>query len=205
LIFTLSGKKILFIHIPKCGGSSIEQALNDLSDEPILLEHKTSSLPHLWGQYNNDQLQHLTYKEIQRQGYCAADFDFIFSIVRNPAKRLISEINWQLSHEFFQYSFSIKNIHEQFFSNDEHRFCHYKWQYDYLDDVPENTFIAKLEDLDPLIFFLNKRYNVNIRLSMSNQSSKILTPEKLTTKAAQAFNQIVEYESLLLSNIGINY
>lgn len=82
-------KKIIFLHVPKTGGSSIEKALGLHPSEV------SDTLKYLSG--GKEQYQHLTLPEIfqikgaECQGYEA------FGIIRNPLSRMISEYKWRVS------------------------------------------------------------------------------------------------------------
>jgi hypothetical protein len=99
--------KVIFIHIPKCAGQSVEETfLNDLQlswdDHRYLFgcfEKPTS-----WTKNIPGRIAHLTAKEI-------LDFKFLpieifnsfykFSIVRDPVQRLVSSWNYLVPEENF--------------------------------------------------------------------------------------------------------
>lgn len=78
-------KKCIFIHIPKCAGTSIEQFIKD---------HGRNDLQFI-GLYQNRSLHHLTAIElkiiIKEQIF---HHYYKFSVVRNPYDRLLSEYYW---------------------------------------------------------------------------------------------------------------
>jgi hypothetical protein len=83
---------ILFIHIPKTGGTSIEKYFENKSN--IKMSHKN-----LYSSNNeilyNHTLQHLTYNEIYNiKNILHIDFNNvnIITVVRNPYERIISEL-----------------------------------------------------------------------------------------------------------------
>lgn len=87
-----SDRNLLFIHIPKTGGTSVEKALGlfgdwQLEDQSHLfgLIQSPQLLAHGWG---SAFLQHLTWFEIQQEW----NFDraLCFSVVRNPWARFAS-------------------------------------------------------------------------------------------------------------------
>ncbi len=92
--------KLLFIHIPKTGGSSIEQALGMAKFEGpddqltavkkgslIMTKSKTLSLV-------TKNTQHFTYRELCLEtGHDYKDFR-IFTVVRNPLDRIVSEFKY---------------------------------------------------------------------------------------------------------------
>ena len=96
-VFSKQSRNILYIHIPKCGGSSICEIFKKNNwDESFsirgkdLNEHK----------YLKAGPQHY-HAEIIKNIFDVTKFDKIFTIVRNPFSRLKSEYYWQLHNEVF--------------------------------------------------------------------------------------------------------
>jgi Capsular polysaccharide synthesis protein/Sulfotransferase family len=90
----------LFVHIPKCAGTSIEVALGVANEYPEIGLRVTSTRPHLAGLFGGG-MQHLTIREI-RQNFpevAAQPGLFSFSIVRDPVDRFISHFLWK-HHRF---------------------------------------------------------------------------------------------------------
>ena len=90
--------KIIFIHIPKCAGQSIENIfLRDLGlswkeRHPLLLRPRKAN------EKGPERLAHLYGEEYFKLGYIPKEkYDkfFKFSIIRNPVDRILSEINFQ--------------------------------------------------------------------------------------------------------------
>ena len=90
--------KIIFIHIPKCAGQSIEYIfLRDLGlswkeRHPLLLRPRKAN------EKGPERLAHLYAEEYFKFGYISKEkYDkfFKFSIIRNPVDRILSEINFQ--------------------------------------------------------------------------------------------------------------
>ena len=90
--------KIIFIHIPKCAGQSIENiflldlGLNWQQRHPLLLR------PRKVKEKGPERLAHLYAEEYFKFGYIPKEkYDkfFKFSIIRNPVDRILSEINYQ--------------------------------------------------------------------------------------------------------------
>ena len=90
--------KIIFIHIPKCAGQSIENifledlGLNWQQRHPLLLRPRKAK------EKGPERLAHLYAEEYFKFGYIPKEkYDkfFKFSIIRNPVDRILSEINYQ--------------------------------------------------------------------------------------------------------------
>ena len=90
--------KIIFVHIPKCAGQSIESIfLRDLGlswkeRHPLLLRPRNAN------EKGPERLAHLYAEEYFKFGYIPKEkYDkfFKFSIIRNPVDRILSEINFQ--------------------------------------------------------------------------------------------------------------
>lgn len=89
---------LLFIHIPKTGGTSIEQYFSTKYN--IELNYKslwTTSDDHKNILGVNSSLQHLTFNEIYKyRDIFNIDFNYlkIITIVRNPYERIVSDLFW---------------------------------------------------------------------------------------------------------------
>ena len=85
-------EKILFIHIPKCGGTTIEDFFNRNGFRVSFY----STAP---GRdfINNHSPQHCTFKELKELDLIKDDWK-IFTIVRNPLDRIKSEYSWLIKH-----------------------------------------------------------------------------------------------------------
>jgi hypothetical protein len=81
--------KFIFIHIPKCAGTSIENSLKTIATrKPFGYDRKVGGF-----------LQHLTCSEILHHDFLTKqDFDkhYKFAFVRNPFSRCVSEYIWRI-------------------------------------------------------------------------------------------------------------
>ena len=75
--------KLLYIHIPKCGWTSIEDFLISCGNEMSLFTGHSNFL-------NGHSAQHSTFNELNDFGYVTDDIK-IFTVIRNPIDRTISE------------------------------------------------------------------------------------------------------------------
>ena len=77
-------KKLIFIHIPKTGGTSLERYFIAKYGPINLMGRKFPG--------TNHTPQHLTYREILKYGQLTDEYYTIISIVRNPYTRIISDL-----------------------------------------------------------------------------------------------------------------
>jgi hypothetical protein len=88
---------ILFIHIPKTGGTSIEHVLGKNSKKELYCAaYSNNVIPNK--EFQKISLQHQFYSTIKRyQSECKVPFDDklkIITVVRNPYERIISDLLW---------------------------------------------------------------------------------------------------------------
>jgi hypothetical protein len=86
-------EKIIFIHIPKTGGGSVEKTLNIWGSD-----NNGSLIPDyniLYGLAENKLLHHLTFREILDLTKKKFKDYKVFSFVRNPYDKIVSEFLWR--------------------------------------------------------------------------------------------------------------
>lgn len=167
-----TAKKLLFIHIPKTGGSSIEKALE-------LHPHQVSDAnKYLSG--TGKHLQHLTFSEMlkldrsEEINSCRK-----FCIIRHPIDRFYSEFRWRkkIFHPLF------KDMDERDFAlyllnrkkeDNLHAECHFRFQSDYFfidGNACSSIRTFRLEDgMDKVEQWVNKTFNLNIAVSHENST-----------------------------------
>lgn len=81
----IHSNKLIFLHIPKTGGTSIENMLCPKPLNPFVFNKYW-----MFGLVDNQYSQHFNYTNIQK--YCNTDISdyFIFAVVRNTWDRLVS-------------------------------------------------------------------------------------------------------------------
>lgn len=91
-IFRKDGKSILFVHVPKCGGSSIEAAFRSSGYESLDLDGKM-------GRWSANYLRSCTpqhmHADLLERLYRIERFDAVFMLVRDPIARFRSEYVWR--------------------------------------------------------------------------------------------------------------
>lgn len=80
--------RLLFIHIPKCGGDSITFHMRNNGDEPFLFVADGAVM------VNGHTPQHMTWKELLRCGWKSPSDFRIAATVRHPVDRVISEYHY---------------------------------------------------------------------------------------------------------------
>lgn len=107
----MNKKRILFVHIPKTGGRSIESLICSSSDLNVCPVYSTADFILLQDEINYDLYQgHLMFflKEFIKP-------DFIFTVLRNPIERSLSALEHivrspnHAAHKFIGESFDIKS------------------------------------------------------------------------------------------------
>ena len=87
---------VLFIHIPKTGGTSIEHGFRNIGDEKLLYTSHPSNNVIPEKIFRKTSLQHQFYSTIKKyQNECGVIFDDklrVFSVVRNPYDKVISDL-----------------------------------------------------------------------------------------------------------------
>lgn len=91
-IFRLGQKNVLFLHIPKAGGTSIEAFLAEHSTESFRMKFNTLKLPCVPQHFHGAMIEALFAPDF---------FDYSFCVPRNPYWRLLSEYNYRMGHRHF--------------------------------------------------------------------------------------------------------
>lgn len=195
-------RKIIFIHIPKTGGTTIENYMKTI-DKPIFYGG--------YGKLKNIIFQHLNYKNyIKFFGKEEYNKFIKFSIVRNPYDRLISEYYWSKlnigfkSNKTFDY---FLNQVEDIVTNRKYNLTihhnHFIPQYEFICDSNNNIVVDKLfkfEEFNEILKFLNeKKYNTKKEknLNVSKNKEKIILNNNQKKKIYELYKkdfEIFKYE-----------
>ncbi len=169
--------KVIFIHIPKVAGQSVEKCF--LAYHGISWQSRSSLLL----RENSDptkgppRLAHLTASEYLSHAYVSpnefTDY-FKFSFVRNPWARLVSEYKWRGYHKKWSFKNWLNDAFPEPGWTDNWR--HVMPQYDYLFDLEGNClvdFIGRFENLKGDFNLVRERIGAQLpELPHANKSFK---------------------------------
>lgn len=86
--FRIGDKLILFIHIPKAGGTSIKSWLASHAPENLYQKHRPEVFPCVPQHFHGELLDTL---------FAPGFFDYSFCVTRNPYDRILSEYNYRIT------------------------------------------------------------------------------------------------------------
>jgi hypothetical protein len=156
--------KAIFIHIPKTGGSSIEYALRQVSSQRFYDGNVMNSIIFEDVKYAP---QHLPLKYfIQNEKSIVSRYD-IFTVVRNPYRRVISEYFWCMRTTYDEFDSWLKKY---ILKNDTD---HSVSQSKFLDvyGVDKMCRIIKLEEIDREWKLLTSQMKIEVPLPRHNANS----------------------------------
>ena len=165
---------LLYIHLPRTGGTSIEEAYN-------LTEMRSpTEVP---------SPQHLIASEVKKKVGTLWDTAFKFSLVRDPIQRLRSEFGWRLPPKPTPFGFKLENT-EQSFNDfllyaqivvkkgkyDIHTFDHFRPQVEFLDEPLDKVFtdIVQMQ-----LFFQEIGYPLLPHLNHAPSSDDIMSERNI--------------------------
>lgn len=147
----LEKQKIIFIHIPKTGGQSIEYYLADRFQLGINFQTLPENRNYLWkGNYKGHTLQHCFLQEIvELKNIQHLDEYLVFASIRHPYQRTLSAlIFWGLLTEKNKHN--LKQILIKFLSDKKKHDLHAVPQYKYLKyngEIYKNIKLVRQEHL----------------------------------------------------------
>ena len=165
-------KNLLFIHIPKTGGTVIEDNIKKQTPQKLFSCFNNTILDF---PYNNQALQHQFYTTIYKFRD-RLDINFnnikIFSVVRNPYDRIISDLFWW---ELIEKDFTAEQVYNIIKNNylyrddlDNHNEPQYKFITDENCELIKNIKIFKTETLNESNNKLNKFIGFDINIKQTN-------------------------------------
>ena len=203
-------KKLKFVHITKCGGTTIENIA------------KKNNV--YWGRFDNEYKKAISenegplkidlwhyaprYMKPNKLKYILDKYDF-FTVVRNPYSRMISEYYsyWGPKHNITENKDQFNKTITEFLEQTKEKLrniddllcCHYIPQWLYLLDKDGNIIIRniiKQENLNDEFNQLMTTYGYSIRLSRNNKNNPALgdkfTVKDLSKKNIDLINEIYQ-------------
>lgn len=165
-IFSKDNIKVLFIHIPKAGGSTIES---------IFLKSGYSMSYHDHGKKMENSLnsirkcspQHM-HRDLINEIFVEESFNLIFTVIRNPINRFKSEAAFRFKdkesikeEEIFKWT---KRTLNKVYQRDNYIYDnHIRPQHEF---VMKSSKVFRLEDgIDNILRELNSKYDLNLNLN----------------------------------------
>tara|TARA_B110000971_G_C19939162_1_gene467903 strand:+ start:189 stop:812 length:624 start_codon:yes stop_codon:yes gene_type:complete len=168
-------RNLLFIHIPKTGGTVIEDSIKKKTSEEL---HSTQTNTLLDFPYNNKSLQHQFYTTLyQFKNKLKINFNNIkiFTVVRNPYDRIISDLFW---FSLIKKEFTAEQVYNVIKHNylyrddlDNHNEAQYKFIVDENSELIKNIKIFYTETLNESNYELAKFLGFYININ-KNQVNK---------------------------------
>lgn len=175
-VYSKNNKYILFIHIPKSGGSTLSKVLiNKGWDESFCIRKKT--LENI--KYLNCSSQHF-HRETIKKIFNLNKFDKIFTIVRNPFERLKSEYYWQLKQNIVSNTLPKEWLNNVFDEYKENKFIYDNHIRPQNEFILEKAKIFKLEEgMDKVYEFIlgNNIIKLKKQIKLKKSDYKILIEE----------------------------
>ena len=211
--------KIIFIHIPKCAGQSIENiflrdlGLNWQERYPLLLRPRKAK------EKGPERLAHLYAEEYFKFGYIPKEkYDkfFKFSIIRNPIDRILSEINYQrIQKKNSKNSYGIESVEEyiskviklnEFSDLQRHISPQVKFLY---DSETNKVLVDKIIPFDELNHEVPKILKKKIKISevpkINSNENKLWVKEELTPGDFSFIYDFYETDFQFLKNLKSNF
>lgn len=140
-VFYKDNKRVLFVHVPKCGGSYIEHLF---LNNGFSLEYIDGGKPGNLNYIRKCSPQHM-HSEMLNTIFELSKFDFIFTVVREPVQRIISEAHMRLkeSKDSHQLDTWVRDIFSKYTEDNFILDNHIRPQSEFLC---ENIHIFKQED-----------------------------------------------------------
>lgn len=187
--FKNNNLNLLFIHIPKTGGTSLEKYLSEKYNIPLDFKSLYTTFKN---GYKNVSLQHQTYHNLlKKKKEFGIDFSNnlkMISIVRNPYERIVSDL-------FFYKLITVSTTQQEVFeilkkyivsdNYDNHNIPQYLFLINNRKKINNDIVIFKTETLtDELIKYgftdfnihknVNKNENINYYNFLNNDSIKLI-------------------------------
>jgi chondroitin 4-sulfotransferase 11 len=163
--------KTIFVHIPKCAGTSVSNAFADGEPSFNSAEYKKFSLRTMKGR----NLEHQTSRRLKLLAPFRFRKYYKFAFVRNPFDRMVSEYKWRSSWDESTRNADFENMLEKIPSfrdaGEPHFFSAKQFVTDGRGKVVVD-FIGKFESIDEDFAKIAKAVNLNKSLPKKNVTNK---------------------------------
>ena len=188
----LREKKLLYIHIPKTGGTSIEKLF--LQENGSDLEQYPKFNPDVLTGINKKgkTLNHLKLGEYKE--FVDISEYFIFTVFRNPIDRLVSSFNFQnyirrQNNSFDFYLDLVEEMNIQKLNTNKYNYLYVEPQINYFKGYKIDK-IIKFHNLNDEMKNICERFNFKNSLKHHNVSRKAITTENLTQEQKDRIRKI---------------
>lgn len=170
-----------FIHIPKCGGNSIEFYFLRKAGIDVSVKNSVSvfnaNKQFIIGKHQNKQTAHYAVSELQEEpAYLKADYRF--TIVRHPVQRFLSEHAWRANNGM---KCDIDQLLTELQTGNNYRLKS-AWDYVSINNQNQMHDVFKLEEPEHIHAGISKRFNIEFEMPHENVTTNekpILTQKQL--------------------------
>lgn len=173
--------KAIFIHIPKCAGTSITDTLDRQNNFKKFINYKDFSLRLMTGR----NLQHSTYSRIKALHPFKFNSYFKFSFVRNPFDRMHSEYHWRRKWDRTIENKSFEEMLQEIPTFRNRREPHFKQQTDFIYTKRNKLmvdFVGRFETLE------QDFRNVATELGVKQADLKVLNRSRSSTSYRSGYS-----------------
>ena len=148
--------KAIFIHIPKCGGTSVEKFFN--------VHPNRFNIDKLTGKYKGYQgkyLQHCTYLEMKTLFNIPVEEYYTFTVIRNPWDKIVSSFFYEIRYNKNITSFK-KFVQSPVWENEQHSIPQCEYIMNEKGEIKVD-FICRFENLQQDFDMVCNRISINTK------------------------------------------